>query len=226
MSEIMDDKPWLEEEDFHKKNTETSTKVMDMFDRNVTLGDKRRIAKYREALQSRIKEKGFSFEIRNWKRRFLNQSKETEKKITEMKNEAAALKKKQLEDQETIKCLENQVRQCNDQIKDLQSSVKYGEKEKADQESLYKQQIQKLESDLASEQTKCSALAVQLTVVQQKMKEYESKIIAFEEIFNQLEMQNEDDNDSDEDDDSDSKSESGTQIMTDSESNIEEDITV
>lgn len=180
MSEIMDDKPWLEEEDFHKKNTETSTKVMDMFDRNVTLGDKRRIAKYREALQSRIKEKGFSFEIRNWKRRFLNQSKETEKKITEMKNEAAALKKKQLEDQETIKCLENQVRQCNDQIKDLQSNVKYGEKEKAGQESLYKQQIQKLESDLASEQKRVQALRKEIKDKEQEHVEIQGKLIAAE----------------------------------------------
>lgn len=57
MSEVMDEKPWLEEDEYSKKNTEIVTKILDMFDRNVTLGDKRRIAKYREVLQSRIKER-------------------------------------------------------------------------------------------------------------------------------------------------------------------------
>lgn len=45
MSEVMDEKPWLEEDEYSKKNSEIVAKILDMFDRNVTLGDKRRIAK-------------------------------------------------------------------------------------------------------------------------------------------------------------------------------------
>ena len=133
MSEVMDEKPWLEEDEYSKKNTEIVTKILDMFDRNVTLGDKRRIAKYREVLQSRIKEKGFSIEIRNWKRRYTYQGKEFDKKLAEIKSESSALKKKQQEDQQTIKSLEDQVQQYKSDIQELQSNVKYGEKEKTGQ---------------------------------------------------------------------------------------------
>ena len=180
MSEVMDEKPWLEEDEYSKKNTEIVTKILDMFDRNVTLGDKRRIAKYREVLQSRIKEKGFSIEIRNWKRRYTYQGKEFDKKLAEIKSESSALKKKQQEDQQTIKSLEDQVQQYKSDIQELQSNVKYGEKEKTGQESLYKRQIQRLENDLAEEKKKVQSLRIEIRDKEVQNGENKGKLIAAE----------------------------------------------
>lgn len=180
MSEAMDEKQWLEEDEYSKKNSEIVAKILDMFDRNVTLGDKRRIAKYREVLQSRIKEKGFSIEIRNWKRRYTYQGKEYDKKLAEIKNENSALKKKQQEDQQTIKLLEDQAHKSKSEIQELRSNVKYGEREKASQESLYKQQIQKLENDLAEEKKKVQALRIEIRDKEVQNGESKGKLMAAE----------------------------------------------
>lgn len=190
MSEVMDEKPWLEEEEYSKKNAEIVAKILDMFDRNVTLGDKRRIAKYREVLQSRIKEKGFSIELRNWKRRYTYQGKEYDKKLAEIKNENSALKKKQQEDQQTIKTLEDQARKSKSEIQELRSDAKYVEREKTGQESLYKQQIQKLENDLAEEKKKNSDLASQFRESQEQIISLVTQLGNYEELFNQIRMLN------------------------------------
>ena len=176
----MDDKPWLEEDEYKKKNADTVTKILEMFDRNVTLGDKRRIAKYREVLQSRIKEKGYSIEIRNWKRRFTYSSKESEKKLEEIKKENATLKEKQLEAQQTIKSLEEQANKFSAEVKDLQSNIKYGEKEKATQESMYKQQIKKLENDLAAEQKELIKIRQEIRDKEIEKGENKGKLVAAE----------------------------------------------
>ena len=180
MSEVMDEKPWLEEDEYSKKNSEIVAKILDMFDRNVTLGDKRRIAKYREVLQSRIKEKGFSIEIRNWKRRYTYQGKEYEKKLVEIKNENSALKKKQQEDQQTIKLLEDHASKSKSEIQELRSDVKYGEREKSGQELLYKQHIQKLENDLAEEKKKVQALRIEIRDKEVQSGENKGKLMAAE----------------------------------------------
>lgn len=180
MSEVMDEKPWLEEEEYSKKNAEIVAKILDMFDRNVTLGDKRRIAKYREVLQSRIKEKGFSIELRNWKRRYTYQGKEYDKKLAEIKNENSALKKKQQEDQQTIKTLEDQARKSKSEIQELRSNAKYVEREETGQESLYKQQIQKLENDLAEEKKKVQALRIEIRDKEVQSGENKGRLVAAE----------------------------------------------
>ena len=67
MDKSLDSVPYLTESSFTQIHETALKQVLMVFDTNSTFGDKSRIRKYRDSLQSKIKEKRYRLEIRNWK---------------------------------------------------------------------------------------------------------------------------------------------------------------
>ena len=84
MDKSLDAVPYLSESAFSQTHENALKQALTVFDTNSTFGDKSRIRKYRDSLQSKIKEKRYLLDIRNWMRLASEQQKKWDAERKEM----------------------------------------------------------------------------------------------------------------------------------------------
>ena len=210
MNDAINKSSWLEEEQFATVQKDIVAKTLEVYDKNVTLGDKNRIKKYREVLQSRIKEKGLSFEIRNWKGRCEYEKREGEKKLKDVQNELkqmetkiTEMKKENQEQQEVIKQREKQIARLETDInlemrkaksieqaceERINSFKKTDDQDKKKLES-YSDEIMKKERELGELRGKVNALDNTIKTMDKNLAEKESENKKLQEANTQLQIQ-------------------------------------
>ena len=127
MDKSLDSVPFLTESAFSQTHENAIKQALTVFDTNSIFGDKSRIRKYRDSLQSKIKEKRYRLEIRNWKRLISEQQKrwdeerqELKKQLNEKDAQASSMK---VEMDRTIRAaasLSEEIQKKTDQIDQLQ----------------------------------------------------------------------------------------------------------